>query len=107
MTKKEYQNRSSSCLGRLCLSNRVPIIFRRYTDHMEFAAFMFCFIYHILLYSFGSILYHCIYGCMFCMLLFNFCKLCIFIAMFMYSYPYVCSVLGIMCHCVILCTVCV
>jgi hypothetical protein len=30
-----------------------------------------CFVYHILLYSFGSIFYQCIYGCMFCMLLFN------------------------------------
>jgi len=29
-------------------------------------------VYHILSYSFGSILYHCIYGCMFCMVLFNF-----------------------------------
>jgi hypothetical protein len=27
---------------------------------------------HILSYPFGSIFYHCIYGCMFCMLLFNF-----------------------------------
>jgi len=29
-----------------------------------------CFVYHIHSYSFGYILYHCIYGCMFCMLLF-------------------------------------
>ena len=27
--------------------------------------------HHILSYCFGSILYHCIYGCVFCMLLFN------------------------------------
>jgi len=54
-------------------------------------------VYHILSYSFGSILYHCIYGCMFCMVLFNFVNevfvlLCILIFMFMYSYCYVCFV---------------
>ena len=37
-----------------------------------------------------------IYGCMFCTLVFNFCKLCIFIVMFMYSYCYVRSVLCIL-----------
>jgi len=31
-----------------------------------------CFFYHILSYSFGFIFNHCTYGCMFCMLLFNF-----------------------------------
>ena len=31
-----------------------------------------CFIYHTLSYSFGSIMYEYIYGCMVCMLLFNF-----------------------------------
>ena len=30
------------------------------------------FVYHILSYYFVSILYHCIYVCMFCILLFNF-----------------------------------
>jgi len=30
------------------------------------------FVYHILSCSFGSNFYHCIYGCMFCVLLFNF-----------------------------------
>jgi hypothetical protein len=62
-----------------------------------------CFVYHILSYSFGSISYDCIYGCMFfyvCL-----CKLCTFIVMFMYSYCYVCSVLGILFHCVVLCIV--
>jgi hypothetical protein len=45
------------------------------------------FVYHILLYSFGYILYHFLYGCMFCILLFNCVKyvlllcLCILIVM--------------------------
>ena len=30
-----------------------------------------CFVYHIFSYSSGSILYYCIHGCMFCMLMFN------------------------------------
>jgi len=30
-----------------------------------------CYVYHILAYSSGSVVYHCIYGCMFCMLLNN------------------------------------
>jgi len=59
--------------------------------------------YHILPSSFGSIFYHYIYGCMFCMLLFSFvnfvflflyafvyfCKLYIFIFIFIYIYCYV------------------
>ena len=39
--------------------------------------------------SFGPIFYHCMYSCMF----------------FMYSYCYVCSVLCILFHCVVLCIV--
>ena len=80
------------------LSNRVSIIIIRYIDHMQFCCLFGCFIYHILSYSFGSILYHCIYGCMFCVLLFN------FIIFFFFN---VCSVLYILFHCVALCTVCV
>jgi len=45
-------------------------------EDVEIMKFACClcarFVYHILSYSYGSILYHCIYGCMFCMHLFNF-----------------------------------
>ena len=44
-----------------------------------------CYVYHILSYSFGTIFNHCIYGCMFCMLLIDFV-----------NYVLVCSVLGIL-----------
>jgi hypothetical protein len=55
------------------LNNRVSVIIRRYIDHMKFACCLYgCFIYHILSYSYKSILCLCIHGCMFCMLLFNF-----------------------------------
>ena len=71
-------------------------------------------VYHIILYSFGSIFYNCIYGCMFYTLLFNFINnvflllcLCIPIVMFMCFYCCVCSVLCILFHCVVLCFVCV
>jgi hypothetical protein len=50
---------------------------------------MVFFVYHILLYSFGYILYHLRYGCMFCILLFNcvnyvFLLLCLCILIVMY-----------------------
>jgi hypothetical protein len=69
------------------LSNRVSNIIRRY---MQFTAYVHgCFVYQILSYSFGSIFYHYIYGCMFCELLFNFVNfvflllcLCILIVMY-------------------------
>jgi hypothetical protein len=90
------------------LSNAVSIIIRRYIDHI----WLFL-LSHFFPYSSVSILYYCIYSCKFCMLLFNFVKyifllLCnVFFCSFKNSYCYVCSVLGIPFHCVVLCIVCV
>ena len=58
-------------------------------DHMKFAAYMAVWFIAILPYSTGSILYHCIYGCIFCTLLFNFVNyvfllLCVCILIVMY-----------------------
>ena len=65
------------------VSNRVSVVIRSY----EVCCLYGCFVYDILSYSFGSIFYHCIYGCMFCMPLFNFVHyvfilLCILIVMY-------------------------
>jgi len=55
------------------LSNRVSTTIRRYINiSYEVCCLYGFFVYHIISYSFSSIFYHYIYGCMFCMLLFNF-----------------------------------
>jgi hypothetical protein len=78
------------CLGtrHICTISAVAATECQHTRSYEVCCVYGCFVYHILSYSFGSILYHCIYGCMFCTLLFSFVNyiflllcLCILIVM--------------------------
>ena len=77
------------------LSNRVSIIIRRYIVQMKAFWLHGCFFYNIFSYYFGSIFYYCIFGCLFCIFLFNFVAyvfllLCMF--RFGYSVSLCCSV---------------
>jgi hypothetical protein len=49
-----------------------PRVCLYFLEKNEVRCFYGCFFYHTFSYSSGSILYNCIYGCMFCVLLFNF-----------------------------------
>jgi len=80
------------------LTKRVSIIIRRYTDHMRFAvSFIFFFFYFVSLCIWLYVLYVYI----------KFCRLCIFIVMFLCGCCYVISVPGILFRCVVLCIDCV
>jgi len=80
-----------TALGRECYIYIYKII-RRYIDHMKFAAYMAASFITFIPYSSGSILYCCTYGCVFCVLLFNFLN-CVFLLLCIltvtYSYCYV------------------
>jgi len=80
------------------LRNRVFIIIRRYADRMKF----YCF-FHILLVLLCFVVYMVVCFVCFYLILYN--LLCILFVMFMCSHCYVCSVLGIVFHCVVLCIV--
>jgi hypothetical protein len=54
---------------------------------------------------FGSIFYHYICGCMFCIFLYNFVNYVFCIVMFMYFYFYVCSVYSVSLCCYVYCCV--
>ena len=75
-----------------------------------------CSVYHILSHPFGSILYHCIYGCVFCMFLFNFANyvllllcfcilivmyvpFCVFCFIVLFCALFVCKRVLYCCHC--------
>ena len=53
------------------LSKRVSIIFRRCIEHTKFAVLWLFHSSHSFI-LFCSIVYRCVYGCVFCMFLFNF-----------------------------------
>ena len=78
-----------------------------YIDHMKFAAYMaFFLLSHSFIFFWFHFLSLYIWLCVLYAFI-KFCKLCIVIVMFMYSYCYVCSVLGVLFNCVVLCIVCV
>jgi len=83
-------------------SNRVSLIIRRCRDRTRFAAYMaVSLIFTNFSYSFGSILYHRIYGCMFCVRLFNFFLNYVFLFLYAFRCGYSVSLrCSVYCVCV-------
>ena len=65
------------------------IFIGRYIDQMKFAAYMAVSLITFFSHSSGYVLCHCIYGCMFCTLLFNFVN---------YIFLLLCYVLLLLCY---------
>jgi hypothetical protein len=89
------------------LCERVSIIIRRYIERMRFSACMAVWVitfFHISLVLFSVANIYRFIFVSFCLILYIMHSCCV---MFMYSYYYLCSVLGILFHCVVLCIVCV
>jgi hypothetical protein len=92
------------------LSNRMSVLSSLediQIKRISLLMWLFC-LSHFFSYSFVSILYHCIYGCMFCVFVFNLANyvflllcLCILIVMFMYSYCYI-YVFLLLCLCILI-----
>jgi hypothetical protein len=77
------------------LRNKVSIIIRTYSDHMNFTAYMALLFITFFSYSIGSIFYHCIYNCMFVCISLNFVNYAyLFLCMFPsgYSVSFCCFV---------------
>jgi len=74
-------------------SHRNVSIIRRCKDHRKFAACMAVWFIIFISYSSGSILYHCTYGCVFCVLQFSFVN-CVFLLL--------CHVLLLSCLCILI-----
>ena len=88
------------------LNKKVSIIITRYIAQMKFAAYMpvsFITFFPILLVLFCITVYMVVCFVCFCLIL----QIIYFYYYVMYSYFYVCSVLGILFHCVVLCDLCV
>ena len=86
----------------------MSIIIRRYIDQITFAAYVAVSFIIFFPYSFGSILYHCIYGCMYCMFLFNFVNYVLSLCIHSYVYVFLllcmfCSVYSVSLYCSVYC----
>jgi len=85
------------------LTNPVPTIITRYRDHMQFAAYMA--VWFVISFWF-QFLYRCVFGCVFCVLLFNYVnyallslRLCILIVMYV-PFCLFCLCCSVYCLCV-------
>ena len=88
-------NKCATCLTQMCYMFHTNVLHVSHKCATCLTRSAHC---HILSYSFGSIFYHCIYGCTFCMLLFNFVN---FLFLYKTIYCYVCVFL-LLCLCILI-----